>query len=163
MAHSAGNPRRVRLLVCLLALLALVSAGCGGSGKQGGKAQRNGMVNVGQVLKRGEQLGTPSVRGRVFPLSGSQLVLAGKQRSLILMAKPALAKQARKPGQAVMATGPVRRLSPSQAKKLAEALAKRAKRAPKPPPEVTRAERKAGTPYVELQRLKPAAKAKPPG
>jgi len=148
--------------VCIAALLATALVGCGGSGQQGAPPKRNGTANVGQVLRRGESLGAPTVQGRVFPLNRAWFVLAGRRRSLTITARPALARRLGPQGTIQVVTGPVRRLDPTQAKQVEAALAERERRGRRLLPEITRAPRTPGTPYLEVQRARLPGKARPP-
>ena len=149
--------RSLSLVAALLVLI--VPLGCGGQekGGQGGK-KKGKFVPVGMVLKQGERLGTPTVRARAFAIERTTLVLAGKMKSVVALGSPAVVGKARQPGRPVIANGPVRRLTPQQAKELERDFAKlsRGKDTARVPPDVTRAPRKPGTPYLAVERIQPA-------
>ena len=145
--------RRVVTRVTLVALLAVV--GCGGEPKA------RPTLTVPQVLARPTQLEGTFVRGRAFPVGRTQFVLAGGERSIFVFADPVVVRGIRRPGQEVVLSGSVERLEGDQAIELADEVAMLSPaRGPaataRRPPEVVRARRTQGAPYIVLRRIAPA-------
>ena len=99
------------------------------------------------------------VRGRAFPVGRTQFVLAGGERSIFVFADSAVVRGIRRPGQEVVVRGSVKRLEGDQAVELADEVATLSSaRGPEAtarrPPEVLRARRTQGAPYIELRRIR---------
>lgn len=150
-----------RLAPLLPVLGCALIAGCGGGEAEQRRTPPKGVLAPGQVVRNAPSLKTVSVRGRAFPVGRTQLVLAGGQQSIFVFADPEVVRGIRRPGQRVVVKGPVRRLSQPQATELGDEVAtlseaRGQRAAARRPPEVLRAPRTAGAPYVELVRLAPA-------
>ncbi len=116
-------------------------------------------LTVPQVLDRPARLESTVVRGRAFPVGQTQFVLAGGERSIFVFADPAVVGGIRRPGQVVLVSGSVQRLEGDQAIELADEVAMLSPaRGPEAtarrPPEVVRARRTQGAPYIELRRIR---------
>jgi hypothetical protein len=116
-------------------------------------------LTVPQVLDRPARLESTVVRGRAFPVGQTQFVLAGGERSIFVFADPAVVGGIRRPGQVVLVSGSVQRLEGDQAIELADEVAMLSPaRGPaataRRPPEVIRARRTQGAPYIELRRIR---------
>ncbi len=147
-----------RLLVAFIAagLVAIAVAACG-------EAKRPpAPLTVAQALERPARLEAASVRGRAFPVGGARFVLSGSERSVWVFAPPAVVRGIRRPGQAVVVTGSVKRIEQDQAVELADEIANLSPaRGPsavaRRPVEILRARRNQGAPYIELRRVAAAS------
>jgi hypothetical protein len=139
-----------RLLVIPIFVGLLVAAACGGD------ERRTRPLTVAEVLERPALLGEAPAEGRAFPVGRTQFVLAGPERSIFVLAGPDLVRRIRRPGQRVIVRGSVERLEQDQAVELADEIAQLSRArgpdaAARRPPEVLRARRTQGAPYIELR------------
>lgn len=123
-----------------------------------GEAEPRSTLTVPQVLERPAQLEGAFVRGRAFPVGRTQFVLSGGERSIFVLADPEVVGSIRRPGQEVVVSGSVQRLEGDQAIELADEVAMSSPgRGPaataRRPPEVVRARRTQGAPYIALRRI----------
>lgn len=151
--------RPPRLLLVLLSVSLL--GACGGGQPDGSPRGATGPIDPGEAVSRAATLKTASVRGRAFPVGDTQFVLAGPEQSIFVFADRAVVRGIRRPGQRVVVTGRVERLEEDQATELADEVAMLSEArgpaaAARRPPEVLRARRTQGAPYLELERLAPA-------
>lgn len=140
----------MRALLISLASLSLLLAGCGGGEEKAKPKRPVGPLGPGQVVKRADSLKQATVRGRAYPVGSDRIVLAGPEQSIFAFADASVVRSVKKPGAQLVVSGSVRRLSEAQARELDTEVAdlSPAERSP----EVERARRTAGAPYVEVER-----------
>ena len=134
-----------------MAALALLLGGCGAGERPDQPKRPKRPLGPGQVIKNAPGLKSASVRGRAYPVGTTQLVLAGPEQSIFAFADTAVVGGVRRPGQTVLVSGPIRRLTRAQATELADEVARL--NAGRRPPEVVRARRNVGAPYVQVERI----------
>lgn len=139
----------MRAVLLGLVLMSLLLGGCGGGQDKGRPKRQKGPLGPGQVVKRADSLKTATVRGRAYPVGTDRIVLAGPEQSVFAFADSSVVRGVRSPGQQLTVSGPVRRLTEAQAKELDGEVGRL--EPDRRPPEVERARRTVGSPYLQVE------------